>query len=419
MLNQASTVNVIAQKLQGWMTTMIIWLLCREKSGRGPTDKNRLNRCHLHEQMMAWKNDEEKWKTNVGFTYKTFKEIKEMLEKLAPHLVQRNGRGPRKQSLELRLLICLILLRNGSAQYNLERETGFGRQTISNWFDEIVEAFNSKNVINTHIELPLDKDELETISRGFECFEPKMPNIVGAIDGTHVAVRMKALDYGNVKGYQSINIQVLCDHQYLIRDVSGGLPGSCSDHQVFKESHMPEYINFLSQRGHKTIHDVPVSYYIVGDAGFPHRPGLQIPFIKPKGRRFATEESDWNYWLSSSRMVIEQCFGMLKGRFKILVSTGHLNYKPKKVAKIFMACCVLHNICMLRNDKLAREEWDEDLPSRDWDASRKNDIRHHQNATDGKLKLAQMQRMAILHHLEQIHSSTRKTKQSKRRRKHL
>ncbi|TWW78197.1 putative nuclease HARBI1 [Takifugu flavidus] len=50
-----------------------------------------------------------------------------------------------------------------------------------------------------------------------------------------------------------------------------------------------------------------------------------------------------------SRSTIERTIGILKGRWMCLdTAGGKLLYKPEKVCRIIMACCVLHNITMKR-----------------------------------------------------------------------
>lgn len=42
---------------------------------------------------------------------------------------------------------------------------------------------------------------------------------------------------------------------------------------------------------------------------------------------------------------MERTIGLLKGRFRCLLVHRVLNYHPDKVARIVIACCILHNIC--------------------------------------------------------------------------
>jgi hypothetical protein len=46
--------------------------------------------------------------------------------------------------------------------------------------------------------------------------------------------------------------------------------------------------------------------------------------------------------------VIEQSYGLLKGRFRRLMHFENINIVL--IVKCIMAPCVLHNICILRND---------------------------------------------------------------------
>ena len=78
-------------------------------------------------------------------------------------------------------------------------------------------------------------------------FSPPVPRVhsnrdfqcAGAIDGSHIPVRAPTLnhtDYYNRKGWYSIIIQAVVDHNYIFRDVCIGWPGSVHDARVFANS---------------------------------------------------------------------------------------------------------------------------------------------------------------------------------------
>lgn len=48
-------------------------------------------------------------------------------------------------------------------------------------------------------------------------------------------------------------------------------------------------------------------------------------------------------------MAVERAIGQLKIRFRILLDCLPLTHL-KKVPEFIIACCVLHNICILQND---------------------------------------------------------------------
>ncbi len=47
--------------------------------------------------------------------------------------------------------------------------------------------------------------------------------------------------------------------------------------------------------------------------------------------------------MNLGRVIIENAFGSLKNRWRIL---RHFNLKVDKAAKVIVACCVLHNYCL-------------------------------------------------------------------------
>ena len=91
------------------------------------------------------------------------------------------------------------------------------------------------------------------------------------------------------------------------------------------------------------------------DAGYPNRRGFLAPY---KGVRY--HQALWkraprprgmkqifNRAHSSLRSVIEQSFGMVKMKWRILLGLPH--YSERKQAQIILACCGLHNF-ILEND---------------------------------------------------------------------
>lgn len=60
-------------------------------------------------------------------------------------------------------------------------------------------------------------------------------------------------------------------------------------------------------------------------------------------------EELYNERHTGTRVVVEQCFGVLKSRFRCLhKSGGALQYIPATCAKITIACILLHNYCIKR-----------------------------------------------------------------------
>lgn len=90
------------------------------------------------------------------------------------------------------------------------------------------------------------------------------------------------------------------------------------------------------------------------DQAFPLTEVLIKPF--PSGN-LTGGPAQFNYCLSRARRVVENAFGRLKGRFRILMK--RMEAKIENVNSIVQACCILHNVCEQLNDTVDLQ-WNEE-----------------------------------------------------------
>jgi DDE superfamily endonuclease len=183
---------------------------------------------------------------------------------------------------------------------------------------------------------------LQFVKRGFETLRTKnFPGAVGAVDGCHIRIPSPVEDkqsYYNRNKYHSVILQAVCDHRMKFIDIFAGWPGAAHDANVWKNS------SIFRRLSNNNI--IPQQCHILGDSAYPISSFVLIPYRN--NGHLTPAQTKYNKVLSSSRVVIEQAFGLLKCRFRRL---KYLNmFRLEWIPRVIIVACMLHNICIENDD---------------------------------------------------------------------
>ena len=86
--------------------------------------------------------------------------------------------------------------------------------------------------VRQFIKFPESNDELAKTKQGFYVLK-EFPNVIGAIDGTHVEILAPSkdieVDYVNRKGRHSINVQAVANARLELTNIVAKFPGRTHD----------------------------------------------------------------------------------------------------------------------------------------------------------------------------------------------
>ena len=177
------------------------------------------------------------------------------------------------------------------------------------------------------------------------------PNCIGAMDGKHVEIK-KPIDSGsyyfNYKKKFSIVLFAIVNANYEFIMVEVGANGRVSDAGVLSNSKFFEKFNSkelnIPASGQLTNFSGNMPFTFVGDDAFPLLPNLMKPY---GGEKLSNKERVFNYRLSRARRIVENAFGILASRFRILLNI--INLDPRKASIVTLATCHLHNFLRKEN----------------------------------------------------------------------
>ncbi|KAK4307202.1 hypothetical protein Pmani_021018 [Petrolisthes manimaculis] len=250
---------------------------------------------------------------------------------------------------EMKVALTLRYFATGKMQLCNADDFGLSQPTISRAISQTVDALTAPHIITRFIDFPTNPMEIQRIQADFYRIAG-FPGVVGAIDGTHVKI-VAPHDYEEVyvnrKNVHSINVQVVFDANFILRDLVAQWPGSVHDSRILRESGL--WDGFEQNQ-------IPAGCYMLGDSGYPCKRWLLTPYLRPAEREY---QEAFNRAHKKTRSVVERGIGQLKRRFHVLHDEIRVN--PQKASKIIMACGILHNICKQRNIPLDDDENEEDV----------------------------------------------------------
>ena len=146
--------------------------------------------------------------------YRFGREGLEFIVDLLADEISPSTRRSHSLSAEEQVLITLRFLASGSFLEVIGDTFGsYDKSTVSRVVRRVTQALAAK--VNDFIKFPATRAERNEIKQGM--FKVGgFPCTIGCIDGTHVRIKSPSQnesDYVNRKGFHSINVQAICNHE--------------------------------------------------------------------------------------------------------------------------------------------------------------------------------------------------------------
>jgi hypothetical protein len=256
------------------------------------------------------------------------------------------------------MAVFLDWLATGSTYKSLARTYDISPAIISRIIRSSVYHFR-QTAVKDALKLPKGA-ELQHVMQEFELL-CHLPGVCGALDGTFIEISKPVANghlYWCYKHIHAITLLAVVDHAGCFSYANAGKYGSSGDAAVWAASKLRRRLfqGTVYNAPPVMVDGYPVQPYLVADAAFALHPRVMKCFnARPA---MLLREKSFNFCLIRTRRVVEQAFGRLKGRFRVL-TVGALNYRdPYFIEKVALVCCALHNILERRQCA-----WDPNLAS--------------------------------------------------------
>jgi len=159
--------------------------------------------------------------------------VKELL-----HLLQADIERPTHRHhavpAESQLLAALQFYASGSFQWMVGRSCHMSQPSVCNSIETVTNSLTK--LAPEFITFPTDPQKIISNKLSFYSVAG-FPNVLGAIDCTHVAIKSPSLHeeaFVNRKGIHTVNIQAVCDNDMRITNLVAKWPGSTHDSYIWR-----------------------------------------------------------------------------------------------------------------------------------------------------------------------------------------
>ncbi|OMO70005.1 hypothetical protein COLO4_28826 [Corchorus olitorius] len=301
--------------------------VCPSKPGSGSGKHRRL---WVKDRCKGWWEErnrpdfpDEEFKRDFRMSKAIFNMICEELE---PVVMKKNCNAI---PVRLRVAVCIWRLATGEPLRMVSKQFGLGISTCHKQVLEVCTAI--KGVLMPKFLKWPDDNNMKRIEQEFESMTG-IPNVGGSMYTTHIPViapKVSVAAYFNKKHTEkmqkncySITLQGVVDERGDFTEVCIGWPGSMSDDQVLEKSAL---YHRATTRG--LFKDVPYAHHNLTWA--------QHGFSEKIGK---------------IEKVAKDAFARLKGRWSCLQKRTEI--KLQDLPFVLGACCILDNICELRNEDM-------------------------------------------------------------------
>ncbi|KAK4277321.1 hypothetical protein QN277_015336 [Acacia crassicarpa] len=246
-----------------------------------------------------------------------------------------------------RVAVCLWRLATGDPLRLVSKKFGLGISTCHKLILEVCTAIKTV-LMPKYLQWP-DETTLRNIKGEFESISG-IPNVVGSMYTSHIPIIAPKISVAayfnkrhterNQKTSYSITVQGVVDPRGVFTDVCIGWPGSMPDDQVLEKS-------ALYKRAEKGLLK---GVWIVGSSGYPLMDWVLVPYTQ---QHLTWTQHAFNEKIGEVQKVAKDAFARLKGRWCCLQKRTEVKLQDLPI--VLGACCVLHNICELRNEELDPE----------------------------------------------------------------
>jgi hypothetical protein len=161
--------------------------------------------------------------------------------------------------------------------------------------------------------LVIEKQTTTTLKRISAEFEELrgIPYVIGVVDGSYIPIIAPPIDptsYYYRKRFYSALLQGVVDSQCRFWDYDFRWAGHCHNWTLFHNSDI----------GKRIMRGALIPYKLIGDVAYPTRLWFYSPF-KSEKEGLSRAKAHCNFIQSSTLMAVERAFGILKGRWRILL----------------------------------------------------------------------------------------------------